>query len=253
MKKVIEVFTDIRVNAYEIPPLVENHLNSEHYSDFISKLKSLDLFAGRIEDRLKRGQTIRQRRRGKRVYYKVTVYRDQRLRYVGMKRERQALAEEVHEVEGPLRVLWTGDQVKALTEGFDKYKDSGTRWAHIKNDRDYRDILGNKSNVDLKDKARNLKMGKLSGIVRSQPRRASRRVIDSEDDDDKDGEQDDSVFIKRRRSEEIDEEVQPRLKRIDWTKAEEEALVEGHTEYINKGCKVRWSMILKDDRYHRDA
>jgi hypothetical protein len=55
--------------------------------------------------------------------------------------------------------------------GLDRYKGSETLWKDIKKDRAYRDILRNKSNVALKDKARNLGKNGEIGMGRSKARR----------------------------------------------------------------------------------
>lgn len=50
------------------------------------------------------------------------------------------------------RRLWSSQELKALVEGMYVY---GNRWASIKKDGKFRDVLKDRSVVDLKDKARN--------------------------------------------------------------------------------------------------
>jgi hypothetical protein len=117
MKKVIEAFEDRDLQIYKIQALVENHLIEAHYCDFASKLKGMNLYAGRVEDKHKKGQTNRQKSRGRRRFYEIRVYRTYQLRNIGNKRLRRALNEEMDEEPSPLRVPWTEIQVKALVEG----------------------------------------------------------------------------------------------------------------------------------------
>jgi hypothetical protein len=254
LKKVIEAFEDRELQVYEIQAIVENHLIEAHYCAFASKLKDMNLYVGRVEDKNKKGQTNRQKRLGRLQkkptrFYEIRVYRTYQLRNIENKRLRQALNEEIDEEEDPLRIPWTEIQVKALTEGFDRYKDSESLWANIKKDRAYHDILRNKSNVALKDKARNL--GKNGDI--SMGRSEARRALGDDDEDNEEsdeGEEDDKEedgrWIKRRK---INEGIYLRPERTRWTDVEEEALVEGYKKYTNEGCKLPWAMILKDDKF----
>ena len=55
---------------------------------------------------------------------------------------------------GVSKKRWTEDEERALREGVEKH---GTgRWKHIKTDNDFSEILSLRSNVDLKDKWRNI-------------------------------------------------------------------------------------------------
>ena len=55
---------------------------------------------------------------------------------------------------GAPKVRWTQEEEDALRKGV---KDHGTgRWKHIKHDPKYKEVLNNRSNVDLKDKWRNI-------------------------------------------------------------------------------------------------
>ena len=69
-------------------------------------------------------------------------------------------------VERRKRVPWTEEQVEALKSGVDKYGGEENRWARILEDKEFRGKLGGRSNVDLKDKWRNLG---LPSPTKSQP------------------------------------------------------------------------------------
>ena len=51
---------------------------------------------------------------------------------------------------------WTVEETDALLNGHAKYRDTKTPWARIKKDNKYATVLKNRTNVDLKDKWRNI-------------------------------------------------------------------------------------------------
>lgn len=245
VEEITNVFEDENQKAYKIGARSKYHLLLDSiWKKLVSKLKEINLFAGRVESRLVelfRHQVTPN-------HYTIVVCRTNTMLSKKVKRLRQALREEVYMLENPLRTLWTDDEVKALREGLERYTGSSTPYGDIIRDKDYR-IFWDKgrTNTSLRDKARNL------GI---------KNMVRVSDDDDVYDLVENSLQVmaakrfakkKRKRSEIIERRKEsaesdwsPRLR---WTDAEEQALIEGYNKYISTGCKILWAMILKDPEY----
>jgi hypothetical protein len=190
-KEVTKVLANKREKMCEIGPRVNDHLTLITYRNFVRYWKCKNKYAGRVkatQKELIRCQTIRQRRRGSRQYYTTIVCRSKITFIREMKRLQDDLEEEVHIVESPLRKPWTDNQVKALREGIDRHREKRNLFASILKDEDYCDVLGNRSNVALKDKARNL--GIQITVTEDEGSSCGFQRVGQHDDDEEDNDDD---------------------------------------------------------------
>lgn len=150
-------------------------------------------------------------------------------------------------MEIPSKIFWTGNEEKAFREGMEKFKCSSTPYIDILRDQDYR-ILRNRSNVDLKDKARILGIKVMVRISADDDvnglREIHQQVMAAKINE---GNKKKRREIIERRITSAD--IRGWTFRLRWTNTEELALIEGYNKYSSEGCKLPWAMILKDPDY----